>query len=108
MADMQYRTIPIRPASEAATMPLPMPRLEGEPVRTRHLLDELEQAVASEVGQPLPPGAWLRELRIDDDEAVLTLAPMQPHLGRDIAQAAFETLRRLLRDTDIYVGAAAH
>jgi hypothetical protein len=108
---MQYRTIPIR-SSGCAALPVPAlasaPRLEGESGRTRLLLDELEQAVAAELGAPMPVAAWLRTLRVDDDEAVLTLAPMQPHPGLDIAQAAFATLRRLLRDTDIYVGAAAH
>lgn len=108
---MQYRTIPIRSAACAGpSVPVfaGAPRLEGEAGRARFLLGELEQAVAAELGAPLPAAAWLRTLRVDEDEAVLTLAPMQPHPGLDIAQAAFATLRRLLRDTDIFVAAAAH
>lgn len=108
---MQYRTISIRSAG-SGERPLPAlvraPQLEGEAGRTRFLLGELEQAVNAELGASLPAAAWLRTLRVDEDEAVLTLAPMQPHPGLDIAQAAFATLRRLLRDTDIYVAAAAH
>jgi hypothetical protein len=105
---MQYRTIPIRSAAPAIPPLASAPQLEGEAGRARFLLGELEQAVNAELGAPLPAAAWLRTLRVDEDEAVLTLAPMQPHPGLDIAQAAFATLRRLLRDTDIYVDAAAH
>lgn len=105
---MQYRTIPIRSAGAAIPPLASAPQLEGEPGRARLLLDELEQAVNAELGATLPAAAWLRTLRVDADEAVLTLAPMQPHPGLDIAQAAFATLRRLLRDTDIYVDAATH
>jgi len=66
----------------------------------------LERAVCGALGRALPAGAWLRELRVDDDEAVVALAPA---VGRpEVVQVAFETLRGLLRDTDIYVGAARH
>ncbi|MCI1191726.1 hypothetical protein MOJ79_07715 [Calidifontimicrobium sp. SYSU G02091] len=101
---MAHRTIPIHPAGTAPTV-LP-PTLVGEPGRVRGLLSALERAVCGEVGRALPAGAWLRELRVDDDEAVVALAPA---VGRpEVVQVAFETLRRLLRDTDIYVGAARH
>ncbi|WP_119355350.1 hypothetical protein [Azohydromonas sediminis] len=101
---MVHRTIPIHPAGAAPTV-LP-PTLVGEPGRVRGLLTALERAVCGEVGRTLPAGAWLRELRVDDDEAVVALAPA---VGRpEVVQVAFETLRRMLRDTDIYVGAARH
>lgn len=101
---MAHRTIPILPAGAAlAVMP---PRLAGDPGRVQGLLDALERALGAEVGTPLAAGTWLRELRVDDDEAVVALAPA---IGRpEVLQVAFETLRQLLRDTDIYVGAAAH
>lgn len=99
-----YPTIPI-----LAVAPLPAvrpPRLDGEPAILRVLLCALERAVCAELGQAVPAGAWLREMHVDGEEAVLTLTP---ELSRpEVVQAAFETLRTLLHDTDIYVGTAAH
>ncbi len=101
---MTYRTIPIRPAAPPPVV-LP-PTLAGEPRRVQGLLAALERAVCGELGRTMPAGAWLRELRVDDDEAVVALSPAA---GRpEVLQVAFDTLRRLLRDTDIYVGAARH
>jgi hypothetical protein len=101
---MGYRTIPIQPAVDAC-MVMP-PQLAGDPGRVQGLVDALERALGAEAGAPLPAGTWLRALRVDDGEAVVALAPA---VGRpEMLQVAFETLRRLLRDTDIYVGAAAH
>jgi hypothetical protein len=101
---MSRRVIPIRTAT--ATAPLVPPQLIGDPGRVLGLLQALERAVNAELGAPVPAGAWLRELRVDDGEAVLALTP---EAGRpELLQLAFETLRGLLVDTDIYVGAAAH
>jgi hypothetical protein len=101
---MACRTIPIHAATPA--LAVKPPRLAGEPARVEGVVAALERAVCAELGAALPAGAWLRELRLDGDEAVLALAPAA---GRpEVVQVAFETLRRLLRDTDIYVGAAAH
>jgi metal-sulfur cluster biosynthetic enzyme len=51
---------------------------------------------------------WVRSLRIDGDEAELTLN-FAPTCGaaQDMAEAAFQTLRRALPDTDVYVRHAA-
>ena len=105
----QHRTIPIQ-AARAAMMPVPAvgePRLDGDPERVQRLLRELQRTVEQELGQRVPAGAWLRELHVDDDECVVALSPALRQRDQDIAQAAFATLRRLLADTDIYVGAAA-
>lgn len=109
---MSYRrTIPIQAASPAAAaLALPVadePRLDGNPERVQRLLRELQRTVDLELGQRVPAGAWLRELHLDDDECVVALSPALRQHGQDVAEAAFATLRRLLTDTDIYVGAAA-
>jgi hypothetical protein len=101
---MQYRTIPIHDDVEPAAVRPPL--LDGEPDVIRSLMVALERAVCAELGGPVPAGAWLRELHVDREEAVLALAPA---LHRpELVQVTFETLRALLHDTDIYVGAAAH
>lgn len=81
------------------------PRLSGRDDLLGRVLRELNAHVVD-------PGTrrgvvdlqWVRALRIDDGEAELTLsfAP-QCGPGKGMAEAAFETLRRLLPDTDVYV-----
>ena len=47
---------------------------------------------------------WVKSLRIDDDEAELTVTfPPTCGSGKQLAEGAFDTLRRLLPDTDVYV-----
>jgi hypothetical protein len=106
------RTIPIQTAraavpEAAAEAVADQPHLDGDPERVQRLLRELQRTVDLELGQRVPAGAWLRELHVDDDECVVALSPALRQRGQDVAQAAFTTLRRILRDTDIYVGAAA-
>jgi hypothetical protein len=109
MRRMQHRTNPILPAGpNLALLPRCEPQLSGQSQQLRPLLDGLDQVVRSEFGAAVPRAAWLRELRLGGGEAVLSLSPSLQRHGRDIAQAAFELLRRELRDTDIYVRAAAH
>ena len=100
----QHRTIPIQAAEPwHAVQP---PRLDGEPAVLRGLMVALERAVRAELGQPVPAGVWLRAMQVDGERAVVALAP---GLGRpELVQVAFETLRSLLHDTDIYVGTARH
>jgi len=105
---MHRRTIPIQTARpDVPAGVVAGPRLDGDPERVQRLLRELQRTVDLELGQRVPAGAWLRELHLDDDECVVALSPALRQRGQDVAQAAFSTLRRLLRDTDIYVGAAA-
>lgn len=109
-APMAQRVIPIVPVR--ATRPMPgvwaaaevqAPRLSGDPRRALQVLAALEAAVCEHMAPP----NWLREVRIERDEACIALAPgLPPAEGRLLAQTTFDTLRRLLPDTDIYVGAA--
>lgn len=107
-AVMQHRTIPIRTVPQALPEAVvEPPRLDGNPEDVQWLVRELQSTVDVELGVRLPAGAWLRELRLKQGECVVALAPGLRQRGNDVAQAAFTTLRRLLNDTDIYVGAAA-
>jgi len=82
------------------------PHFEGTPERVRDVVQALEPLVKSELGADLPCGAWLRCLKVVDGEAVLTIAPDLACHGHVVATLAFDVMRRLLPDTDIYVGAA--
>lgn len=72
-------------------------------------IDRLMQALGEALGfranaeDPMPVSA----LRIEPGEVELTLQVTATCGGRSLATRAFETLRRLLPDTDIYVGIAA-
>ena len=103
---MVCRTIPIQPLQ--AALQLSAPQLSGEPAAVQRVIGALQAALDLQMGMRQPPEAWLRELRLAGDEAQLSLAPGLPCCGADLAQAAFETLRSLLPDTDIYVRTAAH
>lgn len=104
-----HPVIPIHDAHACAgRRPLAVrpPRLQGCPER----LDRLIQAVSAAVYAPQGPidpdqpvGAWLRSLRLDADEAELHLAAELGCRGEMASQLAFDVLRKLLRDTDIYV-----
>ena len=102
---MSHRTIPIHPARPAPSAE--PPRLLGEAARLQQVVGELVRVLDIEVGLRAPTEFWLRELRLADDEAELSLAHNLPHCGAELAQAAFDTLRRLLPDTDIYVRTVA-
>ncbi len=112
---MSSRVIPILAVRPAAPEPgLPgepsLPLVSGQVERAQPLLRALETAVGQALGATVshwPLQRWLRELRLSADEAVLTIAPDLGHDGIESAEVAFDTLRRLLPDTDIYVGAAA-
>jgi hypothetical protein len=105
---MHARVIPILPvpAHVGAGQPWAAPRLSGEPAQVRRVLGALEEAVQSRLGWRLPAGTWLRELRLDEGEAFVAITPELGGACGPSAEVAFDTLRRLLPDTDIYVGAA--
>lgn len=102
---MTLRTIPILPAPPE-TGPAHELLLSGEPAQLRQVLGALEAAVVARTGWRLPVARWLRELRLDDGEAYVAITPEVGGACGPSAEAAFDTLRRLLPDTDIYVGAA--
>jgi hypothetical protein len=105
---MASRVIPILPAPAhvAPGGPGAAPRLSGEPAQLRRVLGALEAAVQARIGWRLPAGLWLRELRLDEGEAYVAITPALGGACGPSAEVAFDTLRRLLPDTDIYVGAA--
>jgi hypothetical protein len=98
---MPARTIPILPVGEQRT-----PALSGEPEQLHHVLAALETALQARIGWRLPTATWLRELRLGDGEAYVAITPELGGACGPSAEVAFDTLRRLLPDTDIFVGAA--
>lgn len=100
------RVIAIHPLRPAPV--LHPPQLRGESESLQRVIGALQAALNAQVGLDAPANAWLRALRLEGDEAELSLAPGLPHCGVEIAQAAFDTLKGLLPDTDIYVRTAAH
>ena len=111
-AGMLHRIIAIVPvakaaAAAAATAAWAAPFLSGQPEQLQQVLAALEQAVEKGVGHAMPAARWLRELRLGAGEAFVAVAPGLGRDGHESAEIAFQTLRRLLPDTDIYVGAAA-
>ena len=102
---MLHRVIPIVPARPAppAGPFTPPPRLSGQPEQVEQVRAALEAAVHLALGHT-PPG-WLRELRLAEGEAFVGVAPDLGRDGVESASIAFDTLRHLLPDTDIYVGA---
>lgn len=57
-------------------------------------------------GHPVSPGVWLRAFTVGSGEAQMELAPdLGCHAGL-ASELAFDAMRRLLPDTDLYVGAA--
>jgi hypothetical protein len=84
------------------------PQLLGPADRLQALLARMQPAIDTELGATVEPGAWLRCLRLDDDEAEVTLAPGLACRAVGVASVAFDTLRRLLPDTDIYISTADH
>lgn len=82
------------------------PQLEGPADTLQRVMAAVAAAVQAPGGpidadQPL--GAWLRVLRLRGDEAELQLAAELGCRGDLALQLAFDVLRGLLHDTDIYV-----
>ena len=87
--------------------PCPEPELHGQPALVQGVLESLRQVVDAEGGN-LVDRRLVQSLRVDRDEVELTVS-FAPGCGiaRDLAEGAFQTLRRLLPDTDVYVRHAA-
>ena len=82
------------------------PRLSGPADTVQRVLRALEHALGplqrpAEVDSA--PLSLVRSLHLGDGEAELTLAVAPRCGGALLADTAFDTLRRLLPDTDIYV-----
>jgi hypothetical protein len=70
------------------------------------VLCALEAALQDRLGWSLPAGTGLGELRLDEGEAFVAITPQLGGACGPSAEVAFDTLRRLLPDTDIHAGAA--
>lgn len=106
---MAHPVIPIHDANPCAgRRPLQErpAQLQGNPEHLRPLIQAICEAVYAPQG-PIdadqPVGAWLRALRLTADEVELQLAAELGCRGGLASQLAFDVLRGLLHDTDIYV-----
>lgn len=81
------------------------PRLSGDPARIGLLLSRLAPQIEELFGHPVSLGTWLASLSLSPGEAHLALAPHLAacHAG-PAAELAFDAMRQLLPDTDIYIG----
>ena len=100
---MTHRIIPIVPLYAAQRVDH-SPRLIGPEAQ----LQRLQLALATDVGQALGrvPEGWLAELSLTPGEARLGIGLGHGPVGRTVATIAFDTLRRCMPDTDIYIGLA--
>ncbi len=84
--------------------PCAVPVLVGPPDQLRRVLEAIDVALG---GTETQRGRrWVQALTIEPGEVELTLAVGPGCGGTELAAAAFEALRGLLPDTDIYVGHA--
>lgn len=79
------------------------PCLTGAPEQLSRVLQDLSPRVEATFGQPVPSGVWLSGLHLGEGEAQLVLADGLACRGVLLAEIAFDRLRHLLPDTDIYV-----
>lgn len=117
-------TIPIHPASSACGgcvsteggaacrshvgQPCLAPRLTGPHALLCQALEALRGVVDPESGRNLVDLQLVQALRIEGGEAELTLAFARGcGANRLMAEDAFQVLRRLLPDTDVYIGHAS-
>lgn len=81
------------------------PQLAGQSELVTRVMQELNRRVVDpDAGRGIVDLQWVRALRIEDGEVELTLsfAPVCGP-GKELSESAFQTLRRLLPDTDVYV-----
>lgn len=84
------------------------PALFGPVDLLRRALDSLRSVVDPERGLNLVDGHLIAALRVDADEVELTVTfPPTCGIAQVLADDAFQSLRRALPDTDIYVRHAA-
>ena len=100
---MPQRVIPIVPLHTAQRAHL-APRFSGAVDQLQQLQLALEADLSQALGRV--PEGWLGELTLLEGEAHLGIAFGHGPVGRAVAAIAFDTLRRCLPDTDIYIGLA--
>jgi|JI102314A2RNA_FD_contig_31_9110658_length_844_multi_1_in_0_out_0_1 hypothetical protein len=77
------------------------PELQGPSGTVQQVMTHLQDAWCAEIG--LPASGLVRSLTLTADEADLTLTCCSQGPGARLADVAFQTMRRLLPNTDIYV-----
>jgi len=88
-----------------ASCPVPAPTLEGPVEQLRAVVNALMTDLGAVDGRL--DGRLVRSLRLTPGEAELTLGTDLRGRGAWLAEMAFQSLRRRLPDTDIYVIPAA-
>lgn len=90
---------------EASFAHVAKPTLWGQPEQVQRVMDALVHDLGGVLGDAEDGTGLVRSLRLDTevDEAELALAVPAHCGGGRVADVAFQTLRRLLPDTDIYV-----
>jgi hypothetical protein len=79
------------------------PELDGERATLERVMSALNAEVTVD-DAGLVDHHWVKGLRIADGEAELRLTfPFSCGSGKQLAEDAFATMRRLLPDTDVYV-----
>jgi hypothetical protein len=79
------------------------PALTGPPGRLQPVMQALVHELGGALGDGEDGTGLVRSLRLDEDEAELALAVPAHCGGGRLADIAFQTLRRLLPNTDVYV-----
>lgn len=92
-------------AHRASAADAPPPRLSGDMVRIERLLARLAPQMEEVFGHPVSPGVWLDSLSLSPGQAHLALAPNLACHATVVAELAFDAMRQLLPDTDLYIGA---
>ncbi|OYT87054.1 MAG: hypothetical protein CFE46_12590 [Burkholderiales bacterium PBB6] len=88
--------------SDMAT-PCITPALQGPAEELQRVMQALDQALAVRTDGGLGASGLIHSLRLDDGEVELMLTVAPRCGGARLADSAFQALRRLLPDTDIYV-----
>ena len=94
---------PAGPADPADPADAPAPRLSGDASRIEPLLARLAPQMQQVFGHPVDAGVWLASLRVSPGQAHLALAPGLACRAGVVAELAFEAMRELLPDTDLYI-----
>jgi len=96
------RPVPVGADDPAAAEPV---QLLGDVRSAQRLLDALRSVRDPETGLDLVAAGWVHALRVEDDEAELTLKNRMSgcSVARILAEDAFGVLRRERPDTDLYI-----
>jgi metal-sulfur cluster biosynthetic enzyme len=102
----------VRPAARVVAAPgeVPPVQLLGDQQAAARLLRALRSVHDPESGLDLVDAGWVQALRVDADEAELTLQSRTSgcSVARVLAEDAFGVLRRELPDTDLYIRHQRH